>query len=160
MSNFGSGGLRGLGGGWTLLGPNLTSQLLLDWQSLIQAFMLTKLSAEILLALRWLSLCLQFKKQYFWRNHLTFVVPFGPFVDVLACKIGCPCLVGKHLQIRMRCVVLDHVAGFIRFLFLALAVIASSNVAAVFLSIGKCCGCCIRLSHLESQGKGYVERAE
>jgi hypothetical protein len=160
MSNFGLGGLRGLGGGWTLLGPNLTSQLLLDWQSLIQAFMLTKLSAGILLALRWLSLCLQFKKQYFWRNHLTFVVPFGPFVDVLACKIGYLYLVGKHVQIPMRCVILDHAAGFVRFLFLALFIVTPSDVAATFLSIGRCCGCCFGLFHLESQGKGDVGRAE
>jgi hypothetical protein len=69
MSNFGSGGLGGLGVGRTLLGPDLTNQLLLDQQSLIQAFMLDKLSSGILSALTWLSLCLQFEKQYFWKNH-------------------------------------------------------------------------------------------
>ena len=69
MSNFGSGGLGGLGVGRTLLGPDLTNQLLLDQQSLIQAFMLAKLSSGVLLALTWLSLCLQFEKQYFGRNH-------------------------------------------------------------------------------------------
>ena len=61
-------GSGGFGGGWTLLGPNLTSQFP-DRHSLIQAFMLVKFSAGILLAFTWLSLFLQSKKQYFWRNQ-------------------------------------------------------------------------------------------
>ena len=69
LTRFGLGGLGGLGGGQMPLGPDLTNQLSLDWQSLIQAFMLAKLFAGILLALTWLSLCLQFEKQYFWRRH-------------------------------------------------------------------------------------------
>jgi hypothetical protein len=69
LTRFVLGGLGGLGGGQTQLGPDLTSQLLLDWQSLIQAFMLAKLFAGILLALSWLSLCLQFKEHYFCTNH-------------------------------------------------------------------------------------------
>jgi hypothetical protein len=44
---------------------------------------------------------------------VTFVILFGPLVDVLVCKIGCPCLVGKHVQIRMRYMVLDHVVCFV-----------------------------------------------
>jgi hypothetical protein len=46
---------------------------------------------------------------------MTFVIPFGPLVDVFVCKIGCPCLVGKHVQIRMRCIILDQVVCFVRF---------------------------------------------
>jgi hypothetical protein len=62
-------GSGGFGGGWTLLGPDLTSQFP-DRYSLIQAFMfLVKFSAGILLAFTWLSLFLRSKTQYFWRNQ-------------------------------------------------------------------------------------------
>jgi hypothetical protein len=62
------GRLRGLGGGQTPQGPGPTSQVP-DQQSLINAFMLIKFSTGISLSLTWLSLFLQFEKQYFWRNH-------------------------------------------------------------------------------------------
>ncbi len=62
--NFNLGGSSGFGGGWNPLGPNLTSQFSVEWQSLIQAFMLDKCLAGMSFALMWLSLCLQFKKQY------------------------------------------------------------------------------------------------
>jgi hypothetical protein len=65
---LGGSGSEGFGGGRTPLGPNLTSQFP-DRHSLIQPFMLVKFSAGILLAFTWLSLFLQSKKQYFWRNQ-------------------------------------------------------------------------------------------
>ncbi len=59
----------GLGGGWMPQGPDPTSQFPYQ-QSFIYAFMLVKFSGGILLALMWLSLFLQFEKEYFfWRNH-------------------------------------------------------------------------------------------
>jgi hypothetical protein len=139
-SNFGSGGLGGLGGGRTPLGPGLTSQLLLDWQSLIQAFMLATLSARIFFGFNVAVLVLAVREAVLLEKPLgatstTFVVPFGPFVNVLACKIGCPRLHGKHVQIRMRCVIFDHVVGFVRFLFLALSVVAPSAVALSFFPL-------------------------
>jgi hypothetical protein len=54
----------GFVGGWTPLGLNLTSQFSLERQSLIQAFMLAKFLAGMSFALTWLSLHLQFEKQY------------------------------------------------------------------------------------------------
>jgi hypothetical protein len=65
LGGLGSGGF---GGGRMPLGPDLTSQFP-DRHSLVQAFMLVKFSAGILLAFAWLSLFLQSKKQYFWRNQ-------------------------------------------------------------------------------------------
>ncbi len=61
---FDLGGSGGFGGGQTPLDPDLTSQFSVEWQSLIQAFMLDKFSAGLPFALVWLSLCLQFEKQY------------------------------------------------------------------------------------------------
>jgi hypothetical protein len=125
--------------------------------------MLAKLSAKIFLALTCLSLCLQFKKQYFWRNHrgqvqhLSFHL--GLLLMFLLAKLVARVLLGSMYR-WMRCVILDHVPGFVRLLFLALSVVTPSDVAAIFLSIGRCCGCCIGLIHLERQGKGDKKRAE
>jgi hypothetical protein len=82
-------GWGGFGGGWTLLGPDLTSQFL-DRHSLIQAFMLVKFFVGMLLAFMWLFLFLQSEKQYFWRNqrgqqqHASF--HFGPLLTCLHAK--------------------------------------------------------------------------
>ena len=80
----------GLGGGRTPRGPDPTSQFP-DRQSLIQAFMLVKFSTGILLALTWLSLFLQFEKQYFWRNHRGqqrhLVFHFGHLSMILLAKL-------------------------------------------------------------------------
>ena len=80
----------GLGGGRAPLGPDPTSQLSPPRHSLIQAFMLVKASAGISFAFTWLSLFLQFEKQYFWRNqrgqHLHLSLNLGCLL--LACLLA------------------------------------------------------------------------
>ncbi len=141
---FDLGGLGGFGGVQMPLGPYLTSQFLLEQQSLIHAFMLDKFLAQMSFALTWLSLCLQFEKQYFLRNHLGQAWHLLFNLGLLSMFLITHILLGS-----MQC------SGwgvlFLIFLLFVFSIIISSSMAAVFLSAG-CCGC-LGCFHCESWGR-------